>query len=78
MRETNGQKQPERRRKPARGGADLGAVRVFFNPGPDAEERLRRVVSLMIRYATQEGRSVQEQHSPMDDRPDHDSTEAEA
>ena len=27
-------------------------VRIFSNPGLDAEERLRRLVTLMIKYAT--------------------------
>ena len=30
-------------------------VRVFSNPGPDAEERLRRLMTLMIKYATRDG-----------------------
>lgn len=55
MKETDGQKQPERRRKPDRSAAGIGTVRVFFNPGPDAEDRLRRLASLLISYATQDG-----------------------
>ena len=35
-------------------------VRVFSNPGPDAEERLRRLVTLMIKYATGNGQAEPE------------------
>lgn len=55
MKETNGQKQPERQGKPAKSGTGLGTVRVFFNPGPDAEDRLRRVFTILVKHATQNG-----------------------
>lgn len=77
MKETNGQRHPNRRRKPVRAPAEIGAVRIFFNPGPDAQDRLRRLASLLIKYATQE-RDASEQQSLVDDRPDYDSTEADA
>ena len=37
---------------PSGDAPEIGVVRVFSNPGPDAEERLRRLLSLMVRYAT--------------------------
>ena len=40
------------RKRPERDPSEIGVVRVFSNPGPDAEERLRRLVTLMIKYAT--------------------------
>ena len=39
---------------PRSNASDIGVVRVFSNPGPDAEDRLRRLISLMVRYATQD------------------------
>ena len=33
---------------------DIGVVRVFSNPGPDAGDRLRRLITLMVRYATKD------------------------
>ena len=52
MRDKNGQ---NRKRRPAGDAPEIGVVRVFSNPGPDAEDRLRRLLSLMVRYATRDG-----------------------
>ncbi len=41
-------------KRPNGDATEIGVVRVFSNPGPDAEERLRRLLSLMVRYATRE------------------------
>ena len=53
-------------------------VRVFSKPGPDAEDRLRRLLSLMVRYATRDGQAPPEQDSTTDAQPSHDPTEGEA
>ena len=55
MQETTGQRHPKRRRKPARDAAEFGNVTVVSNPGPDAEDRLRRFITLMIKHATEDG-----------------------
>ena len=55
MRDRIGQ---NRRGKPRNDASDIGVIRVFSNPGPDAEDRLRRLMSLMVRYATQDGSQV--------------------
>ena len=50
----------DKKRQNGRGDAsDIGVIRVLSNPGPDAEDRLRRLMSLMIRYATGDGRAAQ-------------------
>ena len=72
MNDRNGQ---NRRGTPKNAPSDIGVVRVFSKPGPDAEDRLRRLMSLMIRYATQDG---QDSESASDDRPVDDSTDVEA
>ena len=48
-------KKQKRRGKPEADPREIGVVRVFSNPGPDAEERLRRLMTLMIKYATGNG-----------------------
>ena len=58
-----------RKRRDAGDAPEIGVVRVFSNPGPDAEDRLRRLLSLMVRYATRDGQAVVEQDSPNDDQP---------
>ena len=57
---------------------EIGAVRVFSNPGPDAEDRLRRLLSLMVRHATRDGQAAPQEDSPANARPDDDPAEAEA
>ena len=51
MKDTNSRK---KLKKPRRDAPDIGVVRVASNPGPDAEDRLRRLFSLLVRYATQD------------------------
>ena len=48
------------RKRPERDPPEIGVVRVFSNPGPDAEERLRRLVTLMIKYVTGNGQAEPE------------------
>ena len=56
-------KEQNQKRRPAGDAPEIGAVRVFSNPGPDAQDRLRRLLSLMVRYATRDGRAETEQDS---------------
>ena len=37
--------------------SEFGEVRVISRPAPDAEDRLRRVFTLLLRYATQDGKA---------------------
>ena len=65
MKDMNGQ---NRREKPRRDASEIGEVRVFSSPGPDAEDRLRRIFSLMVRYATRAGPAAPERDSHTDER----------
>ena len=51
------------------GPSGIGVIRVFSNPGPDGEDRLRRVFSLMVKYATNYRQDGSEEDSPADVRP---------
>ena len=53
-------------------------IRVFSNPGPDAEDRLRRVMSLMVKYATSEAQAESKKDSVPDARHEGEHSEAEA
>ena len=66
-----------RRGRPEGGASEIGVIRVFSNPGPDAEDRLRRLFSLLVKYATRDGQAMSEKDSLSDDgRPgDHPETE---
>ena len=67
-----------RRGKTQGDASELGVVRVFYNPGPDAEDRLRRLFSLLVKYATRDGQSASEKDSPPDAMHVGDHPEAEA
>ena len=64
MKDRNGQ---NRRAKPRSDGSEIGVVRVFSNPGPDAEDRLRRLFTLLVRYATQDNMGAAQEGSSADD-----------
>ena len=57
------------RKSPRRTGSELRVARVDFNPGPDAEDRLRRLFTLLVKYATRDKLPVPEQDSPSDGLP---------
>ena len=70
-------KRQDRRGKPRSDASEIGVVRVFSNPGPDAEDRLRRLTSLLIKYATQDREAAPEKDSPSDTPPAEDHAEEE-
>ena len=49
--DTNNQKKPKR---PAKESPELRVVSIDYNPGPDAQDRLRRLLTLMVKYATED------------------------
>ena len=64
----DGRKTRNGRERPKGDASEIGVVRVFANPGPDAEDRLRRLFSLLVKYATQDGQATSDNASPTDDR----------
>ena len=64
MKDKNGQ---NRRSRPRSAASEIGEVRIFFNPGPDAEDNLRRAVSLMIKYATRDRQAARGEDAPPHD-----------
>ena len=62
----------QRRGRPkaaGRAGPALRVGRVYSNPGPDGEDRLRRVITLMVKYATSERPTAAEKDSPSETSP---------
>ena len=49
MKETTGQDQPKRKKKKAGDAPELRVVGIDFKPAPDAEERLRRLFTILAR-----------------------------
>ncbi len=70
-------KRQDRRGKPHSDASEIGVVRVFSNPGPDAEDRLRRLFSLLVKYATQDREAAPEKDSPSDSPHTGDGSEEE-
>ena len=56
----------------SRGGPELGVVSIDFNPGPDAQDRLRRLFTLLVKYATKDKLSPSDTDSPSKDDPAED------
>ena len=70
-------KRQNRRGKPRSDASEIGVVRVLYNPGPDTEDRLRRLMSLMIKYATRDRQAAHGEDAPTDDPPGEHHDEAE-
>ena len=70
-------KRQNRRGKPRGDASEIGVVRVFSKPGPDAEDRLRRLTSLLIKYATRDRQAAPSEDAPADAPPGEHHDEAE-
>ncbi len=51
MEETKSEDKPK---GSSRRGTGLGVVSIDFNPGPDAQDRLRRLFTLLVKYAVRD------------------------
>ena len=78
MKDTTGKSEQNGRRKPRGDAFEIGVIRVFSRPGPDAKDRQRRLLSLLVKYATEDGYFTPGGDAPADDRPADDTNEAEA
>ena len=51
------EKKTNKARKPRRVDQDLKVVGIYFNPGPDAQDRLRRIFTLLLKHANRRSNS---------------------
>ncbi len=65
MEETRRQRKPERG---GRAGTELRVVRIDCDPGPDAEDRLRRLFTLLVKLAAKDRLPVPGNDSASEDR----------
>ena len=65
-------------RTPAEGFSEFGEVRVISRPAPDAEDRLRRLFTLLLKPSASDGEAASGQVSRPDDRRNDGHQEAEA
>ena len=63
MKDTTGENQQNRRRKPPGDAFEIGVIRVFSRPAPDARDRLRRVITLMIKHATGDRQAAHDENA---------------
>ena len=54
-------KKQNSQRKPRSDAFEIGEIRVSSRPAPDARDRLRRIITLMIKHADRDRRSEPEQ-----------------
>ena len=66
------------RRRPEGDASEFGVVRVFSKPAPDAEDRLRRLFTLLLGPSAGDRQAESEKDSPPDDRREDNHPEAEA
>ena len=69
MKDTNGQKRP---RRTGKDDPELRVVAINCNPAPDAEDRLRRLFTLLLEHAAGESQAAPEDDDPADARTDDD------
>ena len=69
MEETKNQHKPKGTRKDP---GELRVASIDFNPGPDAQDRLRRLFTLLVKYATKDKLSPSDTDSPSKDDPAED------
>ena len=52
-----------KRRRPEEAASEFGVVRIISRPGPDAEDRLRRLFTLLLEHAARERQAAPEKDS---------------
>ena len=67
MKDTTGKNDQNRRRKPRSDAFEIGVIRVSSSPAPDARDRLRRIITLMIKHAARDRRSAHGENAPPSD-----------
>ena len=55
------------RRTPEEDFSEFGEVRVISRPAPDAEDRLRRLFTLLLKPSAGDGKAESEKDAPPDD-----------
>ena len=66
------------KKRSGRNSSEVGAIRVISKPTPDAEDRLRRLFTLLLKPPTRDGQAASGKDSPPYDRHVGDHLEAEA
>ena len=65
-----GKSKQDSRRRPVEDASEFGVVRVFSKPAPDAEDRLRRLFTLLFEQAARDRQAASAEDGCRDARPD--------
>ena len=76
MKDTTGKNQRNRRRKHRSDAFEIGEIRVSSRPGPDARDRLRRIITMMIKHASRDRQAARGENAPPSDPQAEDHTKA--
>ena len=57
----------ERMGRSAENTPEMRVVGIAFNPGPDAEDRLRRLFTILLEHAVRDRQAVPEEDAPTED-----------
>ena len=63
----NDKKKQNGRRKPRSDAFEIGVIRVSSKPTPDARDRLRRIITLMIKHAARDRQAARSDNAPRSD-----------
>ena len=74
----NGKSRQNGQGTPEEDFSEFGEVRVISKPAPDAEDRLRRLFTLLLGSPARDGQGESEKDSPTDERHVDDHVEAES
>ena len=55
------------RRRPHGDAFEIGVIRVSSRPAPDARDRLRRIITMMIKHAARDRQAAQGENAPTSD-----------
>ena len=75
MKDSKSQTRPK---SSGRAAGELRVVAINCNPAPDAQDRLRRLFTLLLEHAAMDRQNATDGDSPASATPPHDRTEAEA
>ena len=77
MKDTTGKNEQNRRRKHRSDAFEIGVIRVSSRPAPDARDRLRRIITLMIKHAARDRQAAHGENAPPSDPQAEDHAEAD-
>ena len=72
MEHANEKKRPGRPRGSGREDPELRVVAINVNPAPDAQDRLRRLFTLLLEHAAKERQAAPEDPAPPDEHAEED------